>query len=354
MLKLFNRKEKSVLGIDISSTSVKIIEVSGDFENPIILGYGIESFPENTVEGNAIKDVDLIAVSVKRLIARHRFQSKQAALAVPDSAVISKTVQMNDGLTDQEMEELVVIEADKYIPYPIDEINLDFQILGPSAKGNSMLDVLIVASRSENVSARVEAITQAGLEAKVVDVESYAVERAVQVLKKELPAEGADKIVAIIDIGALYTHLFVLHGMKLVFNREEEFGSRILIESIMQRYGLNFEQAMESCTMNKLPEDAAELVIKPFMDMILLQIKRTLQFFYSTSHHSFVDHIILAGGVARLPRLAESIQEQLGITTTIANPFAHMQISEAIDSEKLFRDAPSLMVACGLSLRNIE
>ncbi|WP_298622892.1 type IV pilus assembly protein PilM [uncultured Legionella sp.] len=354
MLKLFKPKHRSILGVDISSSSIKILEISDSGEQLCVEGYGRQLLPVNALDGNVIKDVDAVAISIKQLISTSKLNCKQVALAVPDSAVISKIVQMNDGLNDSEMEELVVIEADKYIPYPIDEINIDFEVLGHSAKNSAMLDVLIVASRAENVSSRVDAITRAGLEAKIVDVESYAVERAAQQLSQELPAGGQDKIVAIIDIGANYTHLFVLHGMRLIFSREEKFGGMQLIEAITEHYNMTTEQALIAKEEGRLPAGYETEVWEPFKDMVLLQVKRTLQFFYSTSQHGFVDHILLAGGLARQPGLATLIQEQLGVSTTIANPLSRMSFGKMVNLEAITNDAPALMAACGLALRHLE
>lgn len=354
MLKLLKPKHHSILGIDISSFAVKILEISGSKGNLCVEGYGYELLPADTFDGTVIKDVDAIADCIKRVIAKAKLSAKQVAVAVPDSTVITKVVQLNDSLTDQEIEELVVIEADKYIPYPIDEINLDFEIQGHSIKNPALLDVLIVASRAENVNNRVEAISRAGLEAKIVDVESYAVERAAQLFAKDLPAGGQDKIVPIIDIGANYTHLFVLNNMKLVFSREEKFGGVQLIEAIAERYKMTKEQAIMASNLGQLPSDYESEVLEPFKDMILLQIKRTLQFFYSTSQHSYVDHILLAGGIARQEGLAALIQEQLNVPTTVANPLASMTFGRYMDKELITMDAPSLMVACGLALRNVD
>lgn len=354
MLKLLNPKKKSILGIDVSSTSVKIIEIVTEGSEHKIIGYDTELLPDKTVEGNVIKEIDVLADSIKRAVARAKFSTKSAAMAVPDSTVINKIVQINEGLSDDEMEEIVVMEADKYIPYPIDEINIDFSIIGPSSKNSAMLDVLIVASRAENITNRVEVLTKAGLEAKIVDVESYAVERAAELMAHELPAEGADKIIAIIDVGSNYTHLFVLHGMQIIFTREEEFGGRLLIESIAQRYDMTYEQALQSSMQGELPDDYREAVLAPFQEMVLLQVKRTLQFFYSTSQHSFVDHILLAGGLARQVGLAELIQEELSVPTTIANPFASMTVGKMVNQERINNDAPALLVACGLALRQID
>ena len=354
MLKLFRPKHRAILGIDISSFAVKILELSGSRGSLCVEGYGHELLPANALEGNVIKDIDAVAECIKKVIVNSKLTAKQVAVAVPDSAVISKVVQINDGLSDLEMEELVVIEADKYIPYPIDEINLDYEIQGHSAKNSAVLDILIVASRAENVNSRIEAITRAGLEVKVVDVESYAVERVAQLFSKDLPAGGQDKIVPIIDIGANYTHLFVLNNMKLVFSREEKFGGMQLIESIAERYNMSLEQAFTAKNDNNLPNDYVTEVLEPFKEMVLLQIKRTLQFFYSTSQYSFVDHILLAGGVAREAGIAGLIQEQLHVPTTVVNPLSSMSFGKNINADLLNIDAPSLMVACGLALRNID
>lgn len=354
VLNIFKPKSRSILGIDISSSSVKILEISDSGEKLCVEGYGREVLPLNALDGNVIKDIEAVANCIKKLVDRSKISSKRVALAVPDSAVITKIVQINDDLNDEEMEELVIIEADKYIPYPIDEINLDFEILGHSAKNSSMLDVLIVASRAENVNSRVEAITLAGLEATVVDVESYAVERAAQQLVQDLHVDGQDKIIAIIDIGARFCHLFVMYGMKLIFSREEKFGGMQLIDAIAEQYKMTPEQALEARAQGTLPADYEHEVLAPFKEMLLLQIKRTLQFFYSTSQHGAVDHILLAGGLARLSGLDKLIQEQLGVITSVANPLSKMSINRMVNSDVMCNDAPSLMVACGLALRNIE
>ncbi|MBI2785786.1 MAG: pilus assembly protein PilM [Legionella longbeachae] len=354
MLKLFQPKHRSILGIDISSTAVKILEISAEKDSLVIENYGYEVLPPNAMDGNTIKDIDAVAGCIKKVIDRLHTTCRQVALAVPDSAIISKVIQINEGLNNEEMEELIVTEADKYIPYPIDEINLDFEILGHSEKNSNMLDVLIVASRAENVNDRVEAAARAGLTALVVDVESFAVERAAQQFAKDLPESGLDKTVAIIDIGATYTHLFVLQGMKLVYSREEKFGGNQLTESIAEHYGMTLEQAAIAKDQNELPPDYESEIFVPFKENILLQIKRTLQFFYSTNQSHFVDHILLAGGLAKLSGLITLVQEQLGMNTTILNPLSNMTSAKLVSLDSINRDAPTLMVACGLALRNIE
>lgn len=354
MLNLFKSRQPALLGIDISSTSVKILQISGNSGNYCVDAYATGLIPSVSIDGNKLNDIDGVTSTIKRLLSQSKFTSDIAAIAVPDSQIISKVIQINEGLNDAEMEELVLIEADKFIPYPIDEINLDFVVLGPFAKNSNLLDVLVIASRAENVNSRVEAITRAGLELKIVDVESYAVERAAQLISRDLPGHGLDNIVAIIDIGAVYTHLFVLHGMKMIFCREEEFGGKQLFEAIAQHYGITYEQAQNAKYQGELKDDYEEQIAKPFKESILLQVKRTLQFFYSTSNHGFIDYILLAGGVGKESGLLELLQKNIGIPVTLVNPFTYMSVSKSVSLDILNKDASSLMVACGLALRRIE
>jgi len=354
VLSLFKPKQNLSLGIDISSTSVKILELSITGEDLCVFDYGQQLFPENTIEGSLISNIDVVALTIKQVLAENNFSSKKAVIAVPDSAAISKVIQLDEGLTLNEIEEMVLIEADKYIPYPIDEINIDFNVLGVSSKNSAMQDVLIVASRSVNVQNRVEAVQQAGLDVVIVDVEAYAVERAAQLLKPNLPAAGENKVVAIIDVGAMYTHLFVMHGLKTIYSREEEFGGKQLVDAIMQQYGLKANEAMLAIERGTLPEDYHTRVLKPFNDMIFLQVKRALQFFFSTSQYNFVDHIVLAGGVAKQSGIAQLLQDHIGVPTTIANPMATMSFSKSVNQERIMQASPTLMVACGLALRRVE
>lgn len=351
MRNFFKSKYHTLLGLDLSSAAVKLLEITGGGGKFSVENYQTVLLPENAMEGNTIKDADAVVASLKRLVSQGDLAAKQVALSVPDSAVITKIIQMNDGLNEQEIEEIIMSEADKYIPYPIEEINIDFNIIGPSAKNSAMLDVLVVASRTENVSARVDVVAQAGLEASIVDVESYALERAAQHMTTNLPAGGEKKNIAIIDIGAVYTHLFVLHGMKMIFSREEEFGGRQLIDTVMQQYKIPRTEASKIIESGPYPEDYVDTVLNPYNELILLQIKRALQFFFSTSNYNFVDHILLAGGVAKQTGIAQLIQEHINIPTSVANPFEQMQIGKGVDKDLLMRDAPQLLLACGLALR---
>lgn len=345
---------RSILGIDITSTAVKVLEVSSKNGNPVVESYGRGILPPNVMDGDVIKDIKAVSQCVTKVVDHLHTSCKQAILAVSDAAIISKIIQINEDLNDAEMEELIVAEADKYIPYPIEEINFDFDVLGPSPRNSNLLDVLIVASRTENVNQRVAVASAAGLEAVVIDVESYAVERVAQYIAKSLPELERDKTIAIVDMGASYIHLFVLQGLKLIYSREEKFGDRQLIQFIAERYSMTLDEAEIAKSQGELLPVYKSEILEPFKENILLQIKRTLQFFYSTNQDGDVDYILLAGELARLPGLISLVKERLGVMVTIANPLACITLSQKIHVASINEDGPLLLVACGLALRSIE
>lgn len=354
MLDIFKPKHDSLLGVDIGSSSMRVLELKQTAAGFMVQAYASEPLPDNTVEGNTIKDINRLALALKKLVDKSLSKTRSVAVAVPDSSVITKVVQLEEDLSETEREELVVLEADKYIPYPIDEVSIDYEIIGPSAKGGNLQDVLVVASRAENINVRIDLIKESGLDLKIVDVESYAVERACQLLKDSLPQQGQGQTIAIFDIGEVYTQLTVLHDMKTIFSREEEFGGKQLTDELTRRYGLGRNEARLAKKQGKLPEDYETDVLAPFMETVGIQMKRAIQFFYSTSSQTKVDQILLAGGSSLLPGLCDMVSSLLEVPTSIANPIAKMSIARGIDVKALGADTPSLMIACGLALRYFE
>lgn len=348
-------KQQSLLGIDISSSSIKILQLSTKGDGRYCVeGYGMLTLPDKAIEGSLLKDISVVSDSIRTVVSMSHLTSKQAAISVPDSLAISKIIQISEGLSENDIEELVVIEADKYIPYPIDEVNIDFSVIGPSAKNSALEDVLIVASRAEIVNARVEALRLAGIETKIVDVDSFVVERVAQLFKSGLPAGGENKVIAIIDIGGKYSHLYVLQNMKVIYSRDEEFGGNQLVDAIVQHYDMTPDAAVDALNQKTLPEGALELVLQPFYENLYVQVKRALQFFFSTSRFSFVDHVVLMGGIAKQEGIAQLLEENLNVPTSIGNPLVSMSFAPTVDKESVLRESPTLMIACGLALRHIE
>jgi type IV pilus assembly protein PilM len=252
------------------------------------------------------------------------------------------------------MESQIQLEADQYIPYPLEEVNLDFQVLGPSESDPAKVDVLLAASRTENVDVRVAAAELGGLAVKVVDVEAFAMENAFALLGGEMPDRGVDRTIALVDVGATMTTLSVLHDLKIIYAREQVFGGRQLTEEIQRRYGLSYEEAGLAKRQGGLPDNYAPEVLEPFKEAMSQQVSRSLQFFYSSSQYGHVDHIVLAGGCASIEGVAGVVADRTGVQVSIANPFAHMGVASRVRSPALANDAPAMMIATGLALRSYD
>jgi type IV pilus assembly protein PilM len=305
------------------------------------------------VEKN-ISDVEGVGEAIKRLVSRAKAGSKLAAVAVAGSAVITKTIEMDSSLNDDELENQITVEADQYIPYPLDEVAIDFEVQGLSPRNPEQVEVLLAACRKENVELREAALDLGGLKARVVDIEAHAMKRAFELIKSQLGANTDDLVVAIIDIGATMTTLSVLAEDKSIYTREQLFGGKQLTEEIQRRYSLSFEEAGLAKKQGGLPDDYEAEVLQPFKEAVLQQVTRSLQFFFSSSQYDDVDYIVLAGGTASIDGLAEMIENKLGTPTVIANPFVDMSLASKVDANALANDAPAMMIACGLAMRSFD
>lgn len=357
-MSLFSRKNTALLGLDVSSTAIKLLELTQHNGRGVsryrVESYAVEPLPPNSVVEKNISDVEAVGNAIRNVLRKASTRTKRAAVAVSGSAVITKVISMPASLSDREMEGQIELEADQYIPYPLEEVNIDFEVLGSSEKNPEMMDVLLAASRSENVDDRVAALELAGLTCEIVDVEAYAMENACSQLSEQWPDGGEDQTIAVADIGATTTTLNVLHNRKIVYTREQNFGGRQLTEEIQRRYGLSMEEAGMAKRQGGLPDNYIPDVLEPFKEAMSQQVNRSIQFFFSASAHSNVDLVVLAGGCASIPGVDELIQERLGVDTLVANPFANMSVSSKVKPQALSNDAPALMIACGLALRSFD
>jgi type IV pilus assembly protein PilM len=349
-----NKRPASILGLDISSTSVKLLELSRSGGEYKVESYGVEPLPENAVVEKNISDVEGVGEAIERVVERCKTKVKLAAVAVAGSAVITKTIEMTATLSEDEMENQLQLEADQYIPYPLEEVALDFEVQRLSPRSEEQVEVLIAACRRENVEMREAALELGGLKAKVVDIEAHCMQRAFDLVRGQFTDDEEGKIIAIVDIGATVTTLSVLTGSGAPYTREQLFGGKQLTEEIQRRYSLSVEEAGLGKKQGGLPEDYATEVLQPFKEAVVQQVTRSLQFFYSSSAYDDVDHIILAGGTSSIAGLSEMVASKLGTPTTIANPFVNMSLSSRVNEAKLHNDAPAMMIACGLALRSFD
>lgn len=351
-MRLFTPKGRQLVGVDVSSTSIKMVEVQrrqGLFQ---LASYGIEPLSPGQVVDKTIVDIEATGEAISRLIKRLKPSSSNAATAVSGAAVITKIIDMDARLSDSEREAVLHLDADQYIPYPLSEVNMDFEVLGPSSLDDNQVQVLLAASRSENVDQRVDALAFGGLTTKVVDIESHAIERAFGLIADTIPKQP--EVVALFDIGHTQTTLYVARDGEFIYSRDQLFGGIQLTEAIQNRYGLSYEEAYHHKHNQTLPADYRSEVLLPFAEDLIQQITRSLQFYFSSSQHNNVEHIMLCGGSAAIPGLTDLIAQNLGTPASVANPFINMTVASQIDTEQLAADAPSLMAACGLALRSFD
>lgn len=324
VLNLLKKKHCPILGIDINSVSVNILQLSKTRDQYCVDGYERFLIPDGVVETGLIQHIDAVANYIRALCSRKTISSKQAVVAVPNAYVINKIIQISARIPQQDIEEQVYLNAEKYIPFPINEINLDFKILGPSLNNDAQLDVLIVVSRTEIINQRVEALQRAGLSVQIVDIETHAIERAMHILAGK---NGYEKVIAMIDVDSNYIRCYVFHKMNIIFSRED-----ILLLAL---------------------EEVHQAIPAAFFEQFILQIKRALQFF-TISHQVSIDQIVLSGRGVLLPGFAEFLESKLNIPTQLANPFRQMTYASKQIQDSIHSSSPLLMVVCGLALRGCE
>ncbi|MBK7541767.1 MAG: pilus assembly protein PilM [Candidatus Competibacteraceae bacterium] len=367
-LALFTRKEP-ILGIDISPSAVKLIELSRSGQRFRVEAFAIEPLGEGMMEDRNLTDPTEVGEAIKRAWRRSGTRLRRAAVAVPTSSVITRAVPMPAEFKESDIEANMPIEASQYIPYPIEEVYLDFEVKGPSQANSEMQDVMLVASRRENVDTREAALKEAGLVPEVVDVEVYALENMFRLLADTLPkaesgsgsislAKGRDGLTALVDIGAAMTNLYILQQDRVIFTREQGFGCDQLTLRIAEFYGLPREQAEHMKRSGQGADDLAMAVLDPFKQMLAEQIGHGLQFFFSSDQYVSgrynVDTIVLVGGGAMIMGLDRVVADVLGIATVVANPFKNMGSAVRVNSSALLRDAPLLAIAGGLALRSFD
>lgn len=353
MLSFSSKKSKNVLGLDISSSAVKLIELSRNGEGYTIEAYAAEPLQSTAIVENTIVEPTEVVDAIKRTLKASKSKCKNAAFAVADSVAITKNILMDADLDDDQMEAQILSEADQYIPYPLDEVAIDFEVQRVSRADETAVDVLLAACRKDTVDHLVDCIESSGLNPLIADVESYNFVRALGLFDQEL-AVGNGEIVAIVDLGAVITSLIVVQDDEVLYTREQLFGGRQLTEEIQRRYDMTESEAGRAKKHGGLPEGYYEDVLVPFQHAVLQHVTRSIQFYFSASDQAKVDRVVLAGGVASMEGLASMVEEALSIPTVVADPIRNMNVAKTVDVEALKMEAPALMIACGLAMREID
>ncbi len=355
-LDFLRTKSPPLIGVDISTSSVKMVELS---ESPkkygyVVERYAIEALPKDAVVDGNINNLEAVSESLARALKRMGTRIKNVSLALPSAAVITKKILLPSGLREEDLEYQVESEANQYIPFAMDEVNLDFQVIGPAPGNAEEIEVLLAASRKANVEDRIAVAQAAGLRAIVVDVEPYAAETAFDQIYEQLPGGAADQCVALVDIGANVMNVNVLRNRQSVYTRDQQIGGEQLTQQIQNVFGLSADEAEAGKRNGGLPDNYESDVLAPFRENVASEVARALQFFFTSSQFNEVNYIVLAGGCAALAGLDDAVATRTQVNTLVANPFAQMTLSSRIKPRQLQTDAPALMIACGLAMRRFD
>src|SRR6202047_2331568 len=346
---LLQRKYRPLLGLDITTSSVKLIELAMGGGQYRVEAYAAEPTPQNAINDKAVGE------AIRRAVKRAGAKSSEVAVAISGDAAITKVIQMPRALRAGDLEAQVEMQADQYIPFPMDAVSYDFEVLGPSEKDPDSHDVLLVATRSENVEQRQAAVRAAGLTAKIVDVEAFALENACKLMTHQMPDGGIDRTIAVVDFGASSTTFSVLRNLKVVYTRDFAFGGQQLTEEIMRTYGLAMEEAGRAKKEGGLPGNYQAEVLDPFIDDMTQQVSRSLQFYLASgAGREQPGEIVVCGGCANIPGVADVISSRVGISAEKGDPLGQMKLSSRAKAQAVQRDATALLTACGLALRSFD
>lgn len=354
-LEFLSPQAPPLIGVDISSSAIKLVELSSAGKDGYRLErYVIEPLAKETVAEGNIVNLELAGESLKRAWRRMGTNVKRVAMALPASAVITKKVIIPAAAREDDLEVQVESEANQYLPFALDEVNLDFQVMGQAPTGPEEVEILIAASRKEKVEDRVAVAQSAGLKAVVMDVESYAAQAAIELVENQLPGKPQERVIAAVDIGATVMRIAMFKDGQSLYVREQQIGGNQLTQEIARHFNIDPEEAEKEKRTGSLPDGYIQEVLQPFMENVSLEIARALQFFFTSTQYNKVDHILLGGGCAMLPGLEEIVATRTQVHTLVANPFSGMQVATRVSPRLLVQDAPSLLVACGLAMRRFD
>jgi type IV pilus assembly protein PilM len=349
---LLGRKHPPLIGLDIRSSSVRLVELAQTPSGELVLErLASEPFEKGWITDGQIEKFDEVAGALKRVMHKSGSKTRDVVMAMPQSAVITKKILLPAGLRDEDMELQVETEANQYLPFALNEVSLDYSVIGPSASSAGDVEVLIAASRKDRVQDRQGVAEAAGLRPVVLDIESHASRLAMSRLVSTLPDQGRDTLVALFELGADTTSLKVLRGDEMLYDRDQTFGGSQLTQLISRQYGCSFEEAEARKLSLDLPEDYESTLLAPFVDSLSQEIVRALQYFFTSTPHHQVHGVMLAGGTATLPGLKARVAELTGYACSIVNPFEHMRLAASLRESRVRRDAPAYLTACGLAMR---
>lgn len=355
-LRLPNLRSKSIVGLDIGSSSVKAVEITADGKGFELQRLGVAPLPPEAIVQGAFLNSGAIVEAIREAIGSAGIRAKEVAAAVSGHSVIVKKINL-PSMTPEELEESIRWEAEQYIPFDVNEVYLDFQIMDTGGNAEGQMDVLLVAAKKDLVDDYVQVIGEAGLSAAVIDVAAFAVENAFEV-GYEVPA---NEMVALVNIGAQVVNINILAGGLPAFTRDIATGGNQYTEEIQKALSIGFDEAERMKIGGPRSEESQEVVpqeveqaIRTVTETVVSEITRSLDFFTATAAEGRISKIYLSGGSSRIPGLDRAFSEKTDVPVELMNPLARMGASKRFEPDYLEVVSPLLGVGVGLALRSVE
>ena len=349
---LFGKKNPPLVGLDISTSGIRLVELSEAGKNDFrVECFASEPLPRGAVVDGNIENMEQVADAVQRVWKKSGTRARFVAMGMPPASVITKKIILPGGLSEEALELQVETEASQYIPFALDEVRLDFDVIGDAENAPEDVEVMLAATRKEKVEDRVAVAESAGLTPTIMDIESYAARAAIERITRQLPKGGQGQIIGLFQLGTQVTHVSILLDGQVLYEREQPFGGHQLTQDIVRTYGLSYEEAEIKKKTNDLPDGYQAEILQPFLENAALEITRAMQFFFTSTPYNRVDQLLLAGGCAIIPGMADTIASRTKLSTSVVSPFAGMQLGAGVREKQLRAEAPAYLVACGLAMR---
>lgn len=340
----------NLLGVDFGSQTIKAVAISGKAGSYQINGVAEVPTPKGAIVDYQIMDMEKVINATKTLIKHIPQRPKFVATSVSGSGVISKVIQADAKFKDSELNDFIESESEQLIPFPLEEINLDYEVLGPNLVDATKSDVLVSGARTETIESRKAVFDSVGMDLKVVDVSVHALARAIKNTIPGFDATYAEKTVAIVDVGAVTLTFGVMYQGEVIYQRLQSFGGDNVTANISTMYGMSYEEAEKAKVQNRMPSDAQDSVIAPYMNALTQQIKRNIQLFTSSSSHREVDMVVLTGGACLLPGIVEQMSQLLRLEVKVPDIFKANPKFKTEENQAGYK----YMTALGLALRSFE
>jgi len=345
---MFLSMKKEIVGIDIGSSSVKLVQIKEQKGAYFLQNVGILPLPLEAIVDNTLMDTSSIVETIKKLLKSLNIRVKDAACSVSGNSVIIRKISL-PAMPPEELEDQIHWEAEQYIPFDINDVHIDFQILASDQNDPSKMEVLLVASKKEIINDYLAVFNEAGINLAVVDVDSFAMQNAFE-LNYDI---GPDNVVALINIGASIMNLNIVKNDISLFTRDVQMGGNLYTEEIQKQFGVSSEEAERMKVSGDAP-DQAKLrdTISRVNETLAMEMRRSLDFYNTTAGEGKINNVYISGGGAKTPMLVEAVQQRLGLPVEIINPFCNVKCNEKeFDPDYLNEIGPLVTVAVGLATR---